>query len=545
MSSSFPPTCIITENPDIAGIGVRLSIYLPAILVTLNSGFVTGKVFVDLFTGELFKYLPPPLLKPSLDDQNFASGSDIELDNLEAATHPVRSSSTARSAPSSTYSIPSWNTDNKERRMFRGYLNYLSDHPHYFESAKSLERSLFLIGSAIIVSALLDATFVTAPGVGLPPYHALLVLNLSLLNHLAGSSFFLFRMGSIMATVELRDTDEDDGNEPGIMSKTIWLAVGFFDVFGPSMLQTIVIIAFGIWFWVSTTFYYSFSGYSMTVNTLLSSTSYNSTIAASPAGPSTPSQCVSNTLYWAFHGIPIESNLSIQIISFIFYIGTALVPFLGPATPIVTIIPTVIMFRSVPLLLGLLFSGVIYLFGIVLPRITTRLVYFILPKLYHLSITLSYPHPTQSFFPTRLSPSAISTKLIFSAMMLTNLCTVVFLIISTEKIIFINSASQSGTVVIDGAQWTYGQTLALLSAIIGVFMYIAEVVGHWREAWHERRKRLQENNNDSAAVENANGEAGDSGDKDASRSQEAAHASFSWTDTRRSIFNMKKRASSI
>ncbi|KAJ3858982.1 hypothetical protein EV359DRAFT_86947 [Lentinula novae-zelandiae] len=450
MSSSVPSTCIITENPDIAGIGVRLSIYIPAILVTLNSGFVTGQVFVDIFTGKLSESIPPAPPKPSLGDANSVSGSDIELADLEAAGHADRSSSPARTTSSS---IPPWTSDNSALRTFRGYLSYISDHPHYFESAKSLERSLFLIGSAIIVSAFLDARGVTST-IGLPPYHALLVLNLSLLNNLAGSSFLPFRIGAIFATIEV--DDEDDEHTKGIMSKTIWWSIKFFDVFG-------------------------LGGYSMTVDALLSSPLYNSTVAVSSSGSLDPSQCVSKTFYWAFIGSPIESTLSLQVISFIFYVGTASVPFLGI---FVTVVPTIILFRTVPIFLGLSFSSVIYSFGIILPRITPRLIYILLPK-------LSYPHPTQPLFPTRLSPSAISTKLIFFAMMITNQCTVVFLIISTEKTISINSASQKGLVVINGAQWTYGQTLALMSAVIGVLMYAAEVVGHWREAWIERRKRMR------------------------------------------------------
>ncbi|KAJ3715186.1 hypothetical protein C8R42DRAFT_726117 [Lentinula raphanica] len=545
MSSTLPPTCSITENPDIAGIGVRLSIYLPAILVTLNSGVVTAKVFVDIMTGELSKYTPPPRpknLSRSNDHHRVSEPESeaIELTDLEGATQPqrCRSSSPAGSTTSSASkpSFASWNSDNSDRRMLRGYLIYLSDHPHYFESAKSLERSLFLIGSAIIVSAFLDARFVTS-SIGLPPYHALLVLNLSLLNNFAGSSFFIFRMGSIFATVELEDFD-DDGAGNLSWSTIMWWCVRFFDVFGLSLIQTLVIIVFGIWFWVSTTFYHSFSGYFMTPAKLLSSSSYNATIAASSQGASDPSQCVSETFYWAFISSPIESNLSIQIVSFIFYIGTVLVPFLGP---LVTIIPTIILFRSVPLFLGLLFSAIIYLFGIIIPRLSTRLVYHFLPKLYGLSnLTLPYPHSTQPLLPTDLSPSATSTKLIFAAIMITNFCTVVFLIVSTEEIIFINSASRNGgTVVVNGSQWTYGQTLALLSAVIGVLMYVAEVVGYWKEARAERKKRMKENEFNETGTNGASRGGLDS-------EQAGVDATiFSWTETRRSIFNLKRRPSSI
>ncbi|KAJ3787379.1 hypothetical protein GGU10DRAFT_348896 [Lentinula aff. detonsa] len=493
--SSFPPTCTITENPDIAGIGVRVSIYLPAILVTLNSGYVTAKVFVDVITGGFEEYVPPPRVSVTTRKSESGDGEGIEMVDLERPTPPHRSPSPVESTTRRPSIAPSWNSDTSDRRMLRGYLTYLSDHPHYFESAKALERSLFLIGSAIIVSAFLDARFVTS-SIGLSPYHALLVLNLSLLNNFAGSSFFVFRIGSIFAIVELDNPDEDeDKDKPrgiSIMSKTIWWIVQFFDVFGLSTLQTVVIIVFGIWFWVSTTFYHSFSGYSMSVGKLLSSATFNATVAAEAGGSSNPLQCVSETFYWAFLAVRIESTLSIQIISFVFYIGTALVPFLGP---LVTVIPTIILFKSVPIFLGLVFSGLIYFFGIIIPRLSTRLIYDFLPKLYHLpNLTLPYPHPTQPFFPTRLSPSATSTKLIFGAMMITNLSTVVFLIISTEKVIFINSALRNGgTVVLSGGQWTYGQTLALLSAAIGVLMYGAEVVGHWREARVERRKRMREN----------------------------------------------------
>ncbi|KAJ4495905.1 hypothetical protein C8J55DRAFT_553663 [Lentinula edodes] len=118
-------------------------------------------------------------------------------------------------------------------------LSYISDHPHYSESAKSLKRSVFLIGSTIIVGAFLAARGVTFT-IGLPPYHALFVLNISLLDNLDGS--------------------------------------------------------------------------------------------------------------------PNESMLSLQIISFIFYVGTASVLFLGI---FVTVVPTVILFRTVPIFPGLSFSSVI------------------------------------------------------------------------------------------------------------------------------------------------------------------------------------------
>ncbi|KAJ3764663.1 hypothetical protein FB446DRAFT_795875 [Lentinula raphanica] len=61
MSSTIPPTCIITDNPDIAGIGVRFSIYIPALVITLHSSFVTVKVLMDILTGKLSEYAPPPL----------------------------------------------------------------------------------------------------------------------------------------------------------------------------------------------------------------------------------------------------------------------------------------------------------------------------------------------------------------------------------------------------------------------------------------------------------------------------------------------------
>ncbi|KAJ3736587.1 hypothetical protein DFJ43DRAFT_1149662 [Lentinula guzmanii] len=67
MSNFLPPTCQIIENPDIAGIGVRLSIYIPAVLVTLNSGYVAAKICVDVLTGKLSEYFRSASLR-SLSD---------------------------------------------------------------------------------------------------------------------------------------------------------------------------------------------------------------------------------------------------------------------------------------------------------------------------------------------------------------------------------------------------------------------------------------------------------------------------------------------
>ncbi|KAJ4479258.1 hypothetical protein J3R30DRAFT_2739938 [Lentinula aciculospora] len=469
----YPPTCSITENPDIAGIGI----------------------IVDVLTGKLFEYVPPAPPKSSLAENNSASASDIELADCEAAAQQGDSPSPAGFIESSTSSLSSWDSNNSDQRLFRGYLAYLSDHPHYFKSAKPLERSLFLVGSAIVVSAFLDAISVTSI-IGLPPYHALIVLNLSLLNNLAGTTFSLFHLGSVFVKTETRDRDDDE-----LMSEMIWWAVRFFDSFGLALLQTLVVVVFGTWFWVSTTFNHSFSGYTMTVDKLLSSPSFNSTLAISSGAASDPSQCVSETFYWAFTKIPVETSRFLHIFSLIAYIGSLSLPFLGP---LVMVLPTVVLFRFLPLFLGLLFSAAIYL-------------------LYRLSISIPYPHPGQALFPTRLSPSAISTKLIFSAIMITNMST-------------------SGTVVIDGPQWTYGQTLALFTAIIGVIMYFAEVVGHWREAWVERRKRMRENDDifDVADAQSKNT------DGDGLGSLEAMNIDvlFSWTDMQRSNFNIR-RASSI
>ncbi|KAJ3746661.1 hypothetical protein DFH05DRAFT_1523263 [Lentinula detonsa] len=528
MSNFLPPTCQIIENPDIAGIGVRLSIYIPAVLVTLNSGYVAAKICVDVLTGKLSEYFRSASLRSLSDGSDSPSTpSDIELVDLEAASQLSRSSSHTQS---SRLSHSSWLDDNFAQsleRDARGYLSYLSDHPHYFESSRSLERSLLLIGSAIIVSAFLNAS-----NFSLPPYHALLVLNLSLLNNLAGSILLPIRIIAMFAEIWFGDREEDV-----LLPKSLWYLAKLVDVFGLAVLQTLVIIAFGVWFWVSTTFSHSFSGYSMTVDKLLSSASYNSTIAASSNGPSDPSQCLSRTMYWAFVNIPVESTLSLQIISLMFYIGTAAFPILGP---FIYMIPTIVVIRSVPLLLAIGFSTAIYLFGIVLPRMATRLTYTLLPKLYHLSISLPYSHKHP--FPTILSPSALSTKLIFFTIVIMNLSTILYLIVSTEKVISINSASRKGSVVISGSQWTYGQTLALLTAVIGVFMYIAELLGEWREVLLERRKRLREEEDDSS-LENGNGKDGgqiDSG----SETSVAADLQFSWTGPHREG-HIRRRANSI
>ncbi|KAJ3776225.1 hypothetical protein FB446DRAFT_721940 [Lentinula raphanica] len=483
MSSSVPPVCQITENPDIAGIGVRLSIYIPAVLVTINSGYVAAKISVDVLTGKLSEYFDSASLRSLSDGSSAPSGSDIQLNDLEAAEQqetPSPHGPGSINASSTAGFSESWFSDNGEylmEKQARGYLSYLSDHPHYFESSRALERSLFLIGSAIIVSAFLNAS-----NFSLPPYHALLVLNLSLLNNLAGSILLPIRIIAVCAEIWFGDRKENV-----LMPSSLWYLATLVDVFGLAVVQTLVIIAFGTWFWVSATFNHTFSGYSMTVDKLISSATYNSTLSASPGGPMDPSQCVSRTLYWAFINVPVESSLPLQIISLMFYIGTAVFPILGP---FIYVTPTIVILRSIPLLLAMGFSCAIYLFGILLPRLTARLIYTLLPKIYHLAITL--PHIRKPLFTLMLSPKALSTRLIFFTIVITNLTTVLYLIISTEKVISINSASRGGSVVISGPQWTYGQTLALLTAVIGVLTYVAELIGEWREVTLERRKRLRE-----------------------------------------------------
>ncbi|KAJ3761227.1 hypothetical protein EV360DRAFT_68039 [Lentinula raphanica] len=145
MSSTTPPTCIISDNPDIAGIGVRLSIYIPALVIALHSSFVTVKVLMDIITGKLSEYAPP------LDSENSRSngghsseppGSAMNLAVPEGAIEPQRQSSSSSPAgftTSATSNPATVSSGNNLNASLHGYFRYLSAHPHYFQFTKFLE----------------------------------------------------------------------------------------------------------------------------------------------------------------------------------------------------------------------------------------------------------------------------------------------------------------------------------------------------------------------------------------------------------------------
>ncbi|KAJ3725104.1 hypothetical protein C8R42DRAFT_435649 [Lentinula raphanica] len=480
MSSTTPPRCIITDNPDIAGIGVRLSIYIPALVITLHSSFVAVKVLMDIITGKLSEYAPP------LDSENSRSNdghsseplrSAINLADLEGVIEPQRQSSSPTSRTSNPAAVSDCN--GVSYRQLHGYFRYLSAHPHYFQSTKSLEISLYTIGYAILITAEYNDH-----NTDLSPYHLLLVLNLSLIIIFACSSFHIFRLSSMLRKVEIK---EDVQDEAGIMSTltTLWYRMqqdNFLSM--PHSLpwsQALLICFIGCLFWNRTIFLHSFSGWHMTADRLLSS--YNASISMSSLGAGDPSQCVTYTVYWAFIALPIESTLSIQIVSLIFYIGTAIPYLIFPFLMISryckihsarfhALIPTMILFQSLSLTLELLLSVIIYIFFIVVPQgFSIQHISFLLVRLYGLpDSTLPHVQPIQPLFPIYLFPSGTSTKLIYATLIIANLGPVVFLIVSTEQMISINCASRNGGTIVgaSGSQWTYGQVLTLVCSLVDI-----------------------------------------------------------------------------
>ncbi|KAJ3725108.1 hypothetical protein C8R42DRAFT_762768 [Lentinula raphanica] len=337
MTSTTPPTCIISENPDIAGIGVRLSIYIPALVVTLHCSLVIAKVFVDILTGEISRYTSPSPGGPENfshlnNSRSSESGSAIELaDRVKGTTQPrSHSSSSSPGSMTPTTSNPSEAVSNDSSNrtnhgQLRGYLRYLSAHKWYFESTKALEISLYLIGFSMIASAFLNATnFIST--IGLPPYHALIILNISLIITFSCSSFQMPRISLMLAAVELEEDYHWQDGSAGIMSELtfLWYRCNrhHWRQFGVhvylSWMQAFYTAMFGSNFWLFTTCGHFFAGYSMTLKELLSVN--GNTIAASSEGAQDPSQCISITFYWAFIALPIDSMLPIQIVSVIFYV---------------------------------------------------------------------------------------------------------------------------------------------------------------------------------------------------------------------------------
>ncbi|KAL0566480.1 hypothetical protein V5O48_015528 [Marasmius crinis-equi] len=409
----------IPGNPDISGIGVRASVYAQAFLAALNTSFI---------------------LIVRVHEQH--------EQRRETSTHEAGA-------------------------LYRSFT-FTRHRTSYFGNVKNLERSIFMIGFAVIVSAIVQ----TRTGF-LSAYHALIVLNIGLVNNFAGLMILLSRV--VLSS------------SPG------WKAM-FFTTLKKSFLRdsfwcmahSTLMGAFGAYFWAKPLQFQSLEH---------------------------PPLCTPLTQFWAFQKYDI-SNRKLRIWSLIFY-SITLIPIGG------------LIFQAwILLVIFLLSFSVIFIAATILPLpmvfgawiaiiagwIATGIRQRFLAPVYNLVIrpvshspwvkrifgtnssspSVNLPRETSSNLTTPyhghsasdLSISCAITRTyarLFVFFMPTGLILpVIYAIISTENIVYSNLSivahNESDWTYdynnriyrIHGDNendWTYGQTLALFSALVAFGLY--------------------------------------------------------------------------
>ncbi|KAG7445025.1 uncharacterized protein BT62DRAFT_995015 [Guyanagaster necrorhizus] len=298
--------------------------------------------------------------------------------------------------------------------------------PTLTEAIKSVESALFITSISVLIGAMIQARSSS----GLSPYHALVVLNLAQINSYTAYLLFLCRLTA------------DDPGASGLVFLRLMLRIALrnYVLFA---VHSCMMGAFGLWFWGNTSAFLR----------------YASDSASSNDGPCNP---VSH--YWIF--TPVLSDNQVLRIFFLIYYSVSACP---PIAFLVPMAMTALIFGAVWVVLYTLAFICIVLFAPVL-----------------LVLYLSGIHDIQKWIENKLE--SLETK--FSAMLdfskvrwgaavagslwlLPINLPVVFYLFATEKMIRMNRP------ILDDAeaeaQWSYGQTLALITALVTVVFFLRDV----------------------------------------------------------------------
>ncbi|KAJ8075188.1 hypothetical protein PM082_019516 [Marasmius tenuissimus] len=365
--------CLIPGNPDIGGIGVRAAVYIQACLTALTAVFTIALGHAE-----------------DCRPKNSTSQDSISL------------------------------------------LLFLRHRPSYDENMKTLERSIYMIGVAILISAFIELHIAS----GITIYDALIVLNISLINLFAGALIGLVR-----------------GGELGVYRR--WRSLDWHLAWSHSTL----VGAFGLHF-------------------LCVPKSFLAYI------PTEAPPCRSVSDYWFF--VPVDTAVAwhpfglIFCVLFLFFLLTA-IPIVGMHLPYYIIVVLYIVWWTVAFLLALFIISTSRLF-----RCLTKPT-FSLPARPALDLPRTTPI-AQAPILQRLSPKYIATRLrsassfsseiwykVRPARGVVLILPPVFLIVSTEEMVKLYSPY----LIERENSWTYGQTLALCSALGSTVLCVYE----WWKMW--------------------------------------------------------------
>ncbi|GLB39553.1 hypothetical protein LshimejAT787_0700630 [Lyophyllum shimeji] len=306
----------------------------------------------------------------------------------------------------------------------------------YMGMIKGLERVLFMVGFAVILSALIQAKSAD----GLTAYHALVILNISQINNFTGLLLFISR-------ISFRSSESVSGYT---RARDLFLASM------PSVIHSSVMSALGLYFWLDDSPFLA----------------YVSQI--------TETGCQPLTYIWVFGAIEV-SNAYLRVASLGFYTISA-IPFLGHF---------LLAFLNVFMLAMLIgcFMAVLNVFKILLMPFLWAVDMLILKPLYPRLFSRPYVVRYRDWH-SKLTTLLITVNNPYDLVLPLASCALlcapfVYVIVSTELTIRLNSTNiESG----GEDRWTYGQTLALFSAIVGIVLYAHELVKIMRES---RRRMLK------------------------------------------------------
>ncbi|KAK1216743.1 hypothetical protein PQX77_020630 [Marasmius sp. AFHP31] len=272
---------------------------------------------------------------------------------------------------------------------------------------KTLQRSMCMIGLAIIISAFIELR--TASGIS--PYHALIVLNISLINLFAGIVLSIVRGAG--------------------RKKLGWNLVWY-------TAHSTLVGAFGLYFWSKPEAF----------------------LAYIPSGEA--SSCRPMSEFWLF-GPVSTTNRQLKKTSLLFY-GVIAIPFLGVG--ITYVILLIFWTLSWCIVLWVFFC----LADIVTRRLLKPMFSSVRPILDTPRSTRTAGVSMLTQFSGRIGTflwfassfgSALGPKATYILLSSINILPVIFMIISTEEMVKLYSPH----VVEPENNWTYGQTLALCNAV--------------------------------------------------------------------------------
>ncbi|GLB44265.1 hypothetical protein LshimejAT787_1601950 [Lyophyllum shimeji] len=430
------PACWVSGNADVAGIGVRAAAYIQACLAGFNLMYMFHRVVQE-------RRRNAAQTAGAADAEQQPTG---ETAREEASRQRVDAPAPPDSAPRRPLSAQRAHFAEVEVAVRK----FADENTDYLGMEKALERSILMVGVAVIVSAIVEAS---SPN-GLTAYHTLTVLNVSQINNWAG-----YLLTFISHELRLSSVLTPRKQLPEAMQK--------FRTSIPLVLHSMAMSGFGIYFW----------RYSK----------YFSIFPAAPDGMQPPCQPVA--YLWVFSPVEI-SSLAVRAASVVFY-GTAAIPFFHLLLwVLVLLFMTIIALFTMLLLVLALIPMVALLFAIAY-IVAVPVATLIVDPISNLTSYARKTSPVQESPSRRLFKQLWNAYRIFLALLARGFLRIqgeriwflypagllacgplIYSIVATERTVHINEVY-----VADAEnKWTYGQILALSSALVATYLYAHEFV---------------------------------------------------------------------